>query len=281
MSSTSTSTGTTLQLQYVDLLGNTHTLPYPLDILSRQAGSRSPSYAKILFIEDFRHPCMGMFNDGVGSAHRDNEVTFSGLPSARLDPQGNIQTGGSNPGVTGPNQTGVVFKRRIADNFSGIFGMEFWFRLTSANWINNGNSLFACSIYNRDGVNGHWGRIWFNTSAANMSLQYLTAGTWTQLDTRAVSDNSHTYEPDIPTDTIDKAGEWHYAKLAVDLVKNQYVSFQFENKFYGAGTAIAGAPIIVSADTGPQALHFSFEVGQLSATRRFLNIAQIVGTQEG
>ncbi len=279
MSSSVTNTsGTTLNLQYTDLASVAHNFPYPFDVGSRKIPSRTAGYGRLLFVEDFRHPQNGMHNDGVGSAHRDNEITFNGLPSVRLDPQGNIQTG-TNPGLTGPNQTAVVFKRRISDtnyttNPGGIFGLEFWIRFTSNGWIVNGNSLFSCSIYNRDGATGHFARIWTNTAGSTLSLQKLTGGAWVQFNTIPISDNLHPYQLD--SGSTDVAGQWHYAKLVVDMVNNKYVSFQFDQQ-----TNSFTDPIILTPDTGPQALHFSFEVGSLSAVRRYLNIAHVVGTVEG
>ncbi len=230
-------------------------------------------------MEDFRHPQMGMFNDGVGSVHRDNEITFNGFPSARLDAQGNFITG-ANPGTTGPNLGGVVFKRRISDSTltagpGGVFGLEFWLRFTSSNLIVNGNELFSCSIYNRDGANGYFGRVWLNTASATVSLQRLTGGSWVQFNTYTVSDQSHTYHLDLGSS--DTAGQWHYCKLIVDMVNKKYVSFQFNNQL-----STFSDPIITTADTGPQALHFSFEQGQAnsSTTRRYVNIAHVVGTVE-
>ncbi len=281
MSSSVTNTsGTTLNLQYTDLASVAHNFPYPFDVGSRRIPSRSAAYGRLLFVEDFRHPQNGMYNDGAGAAHRDNEVTFNGLASVRLDPLGNIQTGGgSNPGLTGPNTTAVVFKRRISDtNFTtnpgGVFGLEFWMRFTSNGWIVNGNSLFSCSIYNRDGATGHFGRIWLNTAGSTLSLQKLTGGAWVQFNTIPVGDSNHPYQLD--TGNTDVAGQWHFCKLVVDMVSNKYVSFQFDQQLNTFSDAI-----IQTADTGPQALHFSFEVGGLSATRRYLNIAHVVGTVEG
>src|SRR5882762_3658583 len=80
--------------------------------MSRLGGGR------ILFIEDFRSPALGMWNDGVGGVNRDCDIMFAGLPSLRLDPQGNTSGGITNPGRTAVT-TGVVVKRRIHDGFTG------------------------------------------------------------------------------------------------------------------------------------------------------------------
>jgi len=55
---------------------------------------------RVLFVEDFRGGATGVYNDGCGSAHVDPEVMFNGLPSLRLDPQGNSSTSSA----TGGNQ---------------------------------------------------------------------------------------------------------------------------------------------------------------------------------
>src|SRR6266568_5704609 len=125
--------------------GNKHT-----GITAQHALSRYNS-GRIVFIEDFRAPNPGVWNDGVGSSTRDCDITFGGLPSLRLDPQGNVGSG-SNPGRTA-STAGVVVKRRIHDGFSSNFGIEAWFRFTSRNLTSS--TFLSMSLYNRDGTNAY------------------------------------------------------------------------------------------------------------------------------
>ena len=277
MSSTSTSTGTTLQLQYQDLQNNTHNIGYPIITLQRRLSTRSTTLGNIAFAEDFRAPTMGMYNDGAGSAHRDCEVMFGSYPTVRLDPQLNI-LGATNPGTAGPLQSGVVFKSRIKDNFSGTWSLEFWLRFTSGNILANGNSISSCSIYNRDGTNFYGGRFWFDTSSAggSVALKYLnSAGVWTLFDTWPQNAQFHGYAPDVGL--LDKVGEWHYVKAVVDLKNKLYSSFQFNDRLTTFATATG---LLQTADVGPQDLHFSTEYGSNSAVRRWINIAFPSGAQE-
>ncbi len=277
MSSTQTTSGTTFNLQYKDQAGNAHNIPYPFDTITRRIASRSTNYGRIFFIEDFRAPTMGMYSDGAGSAHRDCEVMFANLPTARLDPQSNLVTG-TNPGIAGPNQQGVVFKSRIKDNFSGSLAMEYWLRFTSGNIFANGGAITSCSIYNRDGTNFWGARIWIDTSPAtgSINLWYLSsAGSWVQFDTWIQNAQFHGYQPDIGLK--DKVGEWFYVKLLADMKNKVYSTFQFNDRLttFASGTALRSV-----ADTGPQDQHFSLEFGQNDATRRYINVAQVVGSQE-
>jgi len=43
-------------------------------------------------VEDFRNPIPGVWNDGVGSATRDTQISLGGLPCLRIDTQGNTGT---------------------------------------------------------------------------------------------------------------------------------------------------------------------------------------------
>ena len=64
-------------------------------------GPRHPrgSGSNVLMREDFRNPTPGMWNDGVGGATRDTEITLGGLPTARLDTQA---VSGSPPSPAAP-----------------------------------------------------------------------------------------------------------------------------------------------------------------------------------
>ncbi len=278
MSSVVSTTGTTFNLQYADQTGTLHNLNLPLVVTTPAVPPRTNALGRVLFIEDFRHPQLGMFSDGAGSAHRDNEIPFGGLPTARLDPQGTV-LGATNPGTSGPSLSGVVFKRRVKDNYSGLFGMEFWLRLTSGNQLANANSIPSCSIYNRDGLNGHFARIWFDLSDAggNISLRYLnSSGTYVLFDTWVQNTNYHAYQLD--QGFTDVAGEWYYVKFIADMKNKNYVSFQFNDR---VTTFAANTGMRIVADTSPADQHFSIEYAQNSSVRRFINIAQVIGTLEG
>src|ERR1017187_3054485 len=82
-----------------------------------------------------------------------------GLPTPTLT-TANVGTGLLNINNPNPNPTGapqptvsVVHKRRINDQFSGVFGAETWFRPTSVSSATSGASVFAHRLYNRNGVN--------------------------------------------------------------------------------------------------------------------------------
>lgn len=279
MSSTvSTSTGTSLNLQYADPTGAFHNLALPFWMVNPNIGPRTNTPARVLFIEDFRRAVMGMFNDGIGSVHRDSEINFGGLPTARLDPQGNT-TANVNPGSGGPDQSGIVFKRRIVDNFAQVWGLEYWLRLTSSNIVANGNFMTSCSIYNRDGTNWWGARVWIDPSDAggNLSVKTLnSAGTYDQQIFYAQNTSTHTYHLDLGT--ADTAGTWFYVKLVADMVNKKYVSVQFADKLVTFATTY---PLRSTPDTGPMSLHFSIECAQKSSVRRYVNVAQVVGTVEG
>jgi hypothetical protein len=193
-------------------------------------GSRRPSSGRVMFIEDFRPPNPGVWNDGVGSASRDTDIMFSGMPSLRLDPQGQASGGITNPARTAIT-SGVVVKRRIHDSFSGLFGLEFWFRMTSKN--------LTSRLQNGAG--------------------------------------SHTYDP--TTGSLDKAGGWHWAKLVTDMNAKKYVSLAFDSQ---PPVDLSAYTMDMTATTAFAGMHFSFEFAASTSTRpRYVNVAQMIGTDEG
>jgi hypothetical protein len=241
---------------------------------ARAAASRD-SKGEILFVEDFRTPVMGMWNDGLGSASRDLEVPFAGLPSVRLDPQGNT-VNNTDPG-TSPLTNGVVYKRRIHDSYSGIFGAECWFRWTSSS--NNLNIFSSLSVYNRDGANFWMSRLWLDPMGNNVDPHArILKSDGTYLDVMTVTGQngtgSHLYDP--TSGQLDKAGGWHYAKLVTDLKNKKYIRAQFDS----ATVDLTGTDIYTAPSTGFAGMHFSFEYSQKTSTRRFMNIAQFIGTRE-
>lgn len=47
-----------------------------------------PLYSNVIDVEDFRNPIPGVWNDGAGSATRDTQISLGGLPTLRIDTQG-------------------------------------------------------------------------------------------------------------------------------------------------------------------------------------------------
>lgn len=359
------------------------------------AASRTPS-GMLLFVDDFRHPMPTFWNDGLGSATRDNDVNFCGLPSLRLDPQGQTYTAttlatptglGVTPvgsggtfsaatyfwkvtavnlvgetvgssevsaaivangsasltwtavtGATGykvyrgtssgnnlfvastttnsytdtgttasgaipgsnttqsPGRTaatsGVVAKRRVLDPYTGRFGVECWFRLTSTN--NTSNVYPVMSLYNRDGTNAYHGRVWLNPMGNNQPMQgwildggatvaagsgttASNPGVWRSVTTSTNQNGggSHTYDP--VAGGLDRAGAWHHVKLVLDMNLKKYVSLQLDG---GPLVDLSAYSMDTTATSGAAMMHFSFEYAASTSTRRFMNIARVIGTSE-
>ncbi len=245
----------------------------------------------ILFVEDFRAPNLGMWNDGVGGASRDCDIMFAGLPSARLDPQGNVNTGATNPGRTAATN-GVVFKRRIHDGFTSNFGVEAWFRFTSKNLTSS--TFLSMSLYNRDGTNAYHGRVWLNPNGNNtpMLAQILDgaatalvsgtngsgAATYTTVATSVLQNGAGSHAFDPTTGSLDKAGGWHYIKLVVDMANKKYVSLKLDGQ---PTTDLSAYSMDTTATTGFAGMHFSFELSATTSTSpRYINVAQVIGTAE-
>lgn len=372
------------------------------------APNRDATPGQVMFVEDFANGITGMFNDGCGTASVDNNITFNGLPTVRLDPQGYSSTAGAtggtatltlggsqatytvggtgtlvgtstgsaaptvfgaggylvltsksgsacttdgntyvmtyadavvggstgawtvtfdgvgilnipgtaatscttanigsatfqannpNPNGTGsPVTTGVVFKRRIDDQFSGTFGWSLWLRPTSKSSATSFTSVFCVSLYNRDGASAWLSRVMIQTAVGmtiggiwsndNQILWTLTGASNTQTGPTWVpfalltntAFNQHSWDP--VSGSWDTAGGWHYVKIVTDFVTKTYVSVQFDGLIY---TSMAGQSMYqIVGDTGAKLMHFSVEHAMAqSATRRFWNIARCVGTIEG
>lgn len=257
-------------------------------INNRYLRSRYPS-GNIIFTEDFRSPAVGFWNDGVGSCTRDCDITLGGLPTLRLDAQGNV-SGGSNPGRTAIT-TGVVAKRRIHDGFSGRFGVECWFRMTSLNLTSN--AFFSVSLYNRDGANAYHSRVWLNPNGNNqpMLAQILDgaatntlsgtngSGTavYTTVATSVLQNGGGTHNYDPPTGRLDRAGGWHYIKLVSDMATKKYVSLQIDGQ---PVVDLSAYQMDQTTTTGFAGMHFSAELSATTSSSRFVNIAQVIGTAE-
>lgn len=255
----------------------------------RAAPTRATA-GRILYVEDFCGIQPGLWNDGVGWAGTDFDIMLNGRPSLRLDTGGNSNGGPANPNRTAVT-SGVVVKRRIHDGYRHRFGMEFWFRFTSLNLTSN--ALLSASIYNRNGTQAHHGRVWLDPAGNNtpMHARILDgaatntlsgtngAGTAVYADvSTSVSQNgagTHTY--DVPSGRLDRAGGWHWCKLVVDFTTLKYVSVQLDGE---TAVDLSTYNLDVTDTTGFAGMHHSFEFSASTATRRFVNIANIIGTNE-
>jgi len=203
--------------------------------------------------------------------------------------------GNPNPNPTGNAQpsAGVVFKRRINDQFSSRFGHEFWWKPTSKSAATSATSILCHRLYNRDGFNGYAGSIYPQFAigmtrsvwANDYLLLWYATGTgsggsgavWVPLGFHQGAFGQHAWSP--VDGSWDTAGCWNYSKLILNMAAHQYVSYQFNETLY---TSCAGVPMYQSTgDTGAKIMHFSVDCGMAqSATRRFFNIAHVVGTAE-
>lgn len=216
-------------------------------------------------------PVCGAWNDGAGSASIDWEQPFNGKPSVRLDPQGNV-TGGTTDPTSSPLTSGVVWKRRLqfADH-NGVYSTECWIRWTSTNLSTNCYTVVNC--YNRDGTNGHYGRMWIDTTVDPVSLKYLdSTGTYVQIGTCNINVVNHMYE--LGSGRVDVAGQWSFARLVVDFTNWQYVGFQFNDVYYD----LSGIGIRTITSSGARAMHFGVDLVAKNATvPRYINVAELRG----
>lgn len=254
----------------------------------RPAPSRGTS-GRVLYGEAFRYIRPGLWNDGVGWVMRDCDIPFNDRPTCRLDTGGQSNGGAANPGRTAIT-TGVVAKRRIHDGYRGRFGVEAWVRFTSLNLTTN--TLLSMSIYNRNGTQAHHGRVWLDPAGNNVPMHgrildgtasnalsgTVGSGTAVYADVvTSVSQNgagSHTYDP--PSGRLDLVGGWHFVKLVVDFVTLKYVSLQLDAEVVDVSTY----NMDVTDTTGFAGMHHSFEFSAGTTTRRFVNVANMIGTVE-
>jgi hypothetical protein len=284
LSSTTSTTGTSLQFQYQDPNGVLHALPHPLQTYQIPF-TRSFSSKGIFGAVDFSGIMPDMYNDGAGVAFRDTDIMFNGKHTLRLCPVQTTTTN-VNPGRSA-NTQGIVCKFR-RNNLVGttgvpsnVFGWEQWMR-----WTSNGNFtsniITSSSIYNRDGTNLWTGRLWIDLRVTPIVLYVLqSGGTWAQIGTYNMADGG-TYQPE--NGLFDRAGQWSYVKLVIDEYNKTYRSVQFNEAFFDlTNSAVLSNNTIDSlADTGTRVLHFSTEYAQRNnpATEQFMNIAQPVATFE-
>lgn len=139
------------------------------------AGSRLGA-GELLFVEDFRHPVTSFWNDGVGGATRDNACTFAGLPTMRLDPQGQISTA-----VTVATPTGLTVTP-VASGGTFTAGTYFY-KITAANLVGEtlGSTEVSASIVTNGSANLSWtamaGAVTYNVarSTTTGTELYVTA----------------------------------------------------------------------------------------------------------
>lgn len=226
-----------------------------------------------------------------------NVLALPGTPAASVT-TANIGTSvmaacNPNPNATGsPLTSGVVYKRRLDDSFSGKFGNSFWFRPTSKSAASSFTSVLTGSLYNRDGQNfwasrcmvqvavgmnpGTWNNdnqlLWYVTGTSTGGFLWVPFAFSTK-----TGYSQHSWDP--VSGSWDRAGGWNYMKIVADFVNLQYVSIQVNDTTYAS---MAGVPLYQGiGDTGAKMMHFSIELAQAqSATRRFWNVANVVGTQE-
>jgi hypothetical protein len=201
-----------------------------------------------------------------------------------------------NPNPTGsPLTSGVVFKRRLDDQFSGKFGHEVWFRPTSKSAATSATSVFSVSLYNRDG-SSFWAARWMPQLAIGMfpaggvwnndnQLHWFVTGTstagfvWQPLGFATRTGYSqHSWDP--VAGSWDRAGGWNYCKIIANFATQQYVSIQVNETVYTSG--VTGTALYQGVgDTGAKMMHFSTELAMAqSATRRFWNVGMYRGTME-
>ena len=249
---------------------------------------------RVIYKEDFRGVRPGLWNDGLGYIMSDNDITLGGLPSLRLDTGGASAGATSDPGRTA-NTSGVVAKRRIHDNWAGRWGLEAWFKFTSLN--NTSNSKLSMSIYNRNGTQAKHFRVWLDPAGNNTPMHgrildgaataAANPGTPTTGTNAVYADvltstlqnggGSHTYDP--ATGRLDLAGGWHWVKMVVDFATGQYISLQLDSLSVDL-TAGSGYFWDITDTTGFAGMHHSFEYHGNTTTRRFVNIANVIGTLE-
>lgn len=267
----------------------------------RSVRSRAQPPMHVLFREDGRAWPPGMWNDGQGDAYRDCDIMFAGMPTYRLHTQNTFTSGKVDPGRTAAT-TGVVFKRRIQDGFTGVFALEMWFRFTSTG--NNGvhNPLFSLSVYNRTGTDAGDGtsmayhsRLWIDpngnnqdlvisvldgaaTAAANgaNALVGTAPAVWAQVGTSPMQNGAgtHNFDPSAGSGRLDRAGGWHYAYLASDLKTKKYVSCRIDGQ---DNIDLSAYSLDATSTTGAAMMHFSVEYTGSTSTDRFMNIAGVTG----
>ena len=255
----------------------------------RPAPSRT-GLGQVIYVEDFRGVQPGLWNDALGLAWRDCDIMWNGKPTLRLDTGGVANAGATNPGRT-VSTSGVVMKRRIHDGFRHAFGVEFWFRMTSLNLTTN--TFVSMSIYNRDGTNATHGRIWLDPNGNNVPMvgrildgtatnalsgtNPASTAVYTAVTTSVNQNGAGTHTYDVPTGRLDRAGGWHWCKLVVDFRTGKYVSIQLDGE---SAVDLSAYTLDVTTSAGMAGMHHSFEISATTSTRRFINIANVIGTVE-
>jgi hypothetical protein len=225
----------------------------------------------------------------VGSSATTNFTDTGTAGGAAIPVSGTTQC----PGRTAAT-TGVVAKQRILDGYTGKYGIEGWFRMTSTN-MNSATTVFPIiALYNRDGTSAWHSRVWLNPMGNNLPMQAWilngaataasnggspltgTGAVWTSVAT-SVNQNgagSHTYYP--PTGGLDKAGGWHHVKLVVDMANKTYVSIYLD----GAYADLSAYALDQTTSAGAAMMHFSVELMATTATDRYMHWNRLIATSE-
>lgn len=254
--------------------GNSAVLTYTSAVITGGAGAWTVTFSNVNLLILPGSPDTTIVTNNIGTA-----VCVANNPNP-------------NPGNS-PNTSGVVWKRRIDDQYSGPYGNSVWLHPTGQSSASSNTTILSVSLYNRDGANftacrlGWQFAIGMNQTAAwnndNTLLWYLdnAAPFGAQqrfvpfaFETRAAS-SQHSWDP--VNGSWDRAGVWHFAKLVTDFNLQQIVSIQVDEKVY---TSMAGRPMYSAAASGAKTMHFSVELGQTTSTRRWWNAGPVVGTAE-
>ena len=252
----------------------------------RLSRSSLPS-GRIIFKSDFTNPVSSMFNDGIGQVWRDTDVTFNNKATLRLDPVGNSNGVATTPNAKEPDiGNSVVCKGRIYNpvpgsgsippSYAGVFSWEGWVRFTSLN--NDSNCFTIAYIYHRDGTNGYYSKIWFDTTttANTILLKYADSSyNWKQIASIPVTLTTHTFDPANAASGQDRAGQWVYFRLVTDFTNLKYISAQMANVFVD----LSDAPIPIGASTNARSMHFGVDYTARNSTRRFINIAELIAAE--
>lgn len=259
----------------------------------RSLPARDAATGRVVYEEDFTGVTPGLWNDGLGFIGIDHDIPFNSKASCRLDTGGQSSGVISDPGRTA-NVSGVVAKRRIHENFTDRWGMAMWFKFTGLN--NTSNTKLSMSMYNRTGAQAKHFRVWLDPNGNNVPMHgrildgaasaAANGGTPTTGLTAVYADavtsalqfgaGSHTYDP--LSGRLDRAGGWHFVKMVVDFATGHYVSLQVDSM--KVDVSIAATMWDITDTTGFGGMHHSIEYSGGTTTRRFVNIAHIVGTLE-
>ncbi len=290
MSSVTSTTGTSLALQYKDTAGVLHNIPFPLQVQNfRNNRFPEPStfpYTKwMLFGDRFgaRGSAAGYLggygNDGTGVTYLDTLVPFGGSPTARAVAAANAANSGTTPGSIPAPGFGNITKRRIQVITRGGNGAS---RIYFSAWIfpsgiGSPNGAPILHIYNRDGTNRFGGALWMDF--ATPALRIIESGNvWNNVLaydwTTAVTFDGG-WSTTTGTGQGGMAGNWHYLEFGIDFGTSKYLYAIINDQFIDLSTHT----LYSNADTSSKALHFSIELQSIngSNSNRWMHTADPEG----